>query len=111
MSENISRCEKYQVWKGQNNFPTQSPTRGERGNPQSGMEGGFCKIFGYNCNGPLTSNHQCDSESDDEDDEEEQVAPKGKILDAVQHLQEGEAMYKMLLQINASNPFMKKNSD
>ena len=46
--ENISRCEKYQVWKGQNNFPTQSPTRGERGNPQSGMEGGFCKIFGYN---------------------------------------------------------------
>ena len=21
---------------------------GERGNPQSGMEGGFCKIFGYN---------------------------------------------------------------
>ena len=66
-----------------------------------------------NCNGPLTSNHQCDSESDsdDEDDEEEQVAPKGKILDAVQHLQEGEAMYKMLLQINASNPFMKKNSD
>ena len=48
MSENISRCEKYQVWKGQNNFPTQSPTRGERGNPQSGMEGGFCKIFGYN---------------------------------------------------------------
>ena len=68
-----------------------------------------------NCNGPLTSNHQCDSESDsddeDYDDEEEQVAPKGKILDAVQHLQEGEAMYKMLLQINASNPFMKKNSD
>ena len=66
-----------------------------------------------NCNGPLTSNHQCDSESDsdDEDDEEEQVAPKGKIPDAVQHLQEGEAMYKMLLQINASNPFMKKNSD
>ena len=62
---------------------------------------------------PLTSNHQCDSESDsdDEDDEEEQVAPKGKILDAVQDLQEAEAMYKMLLQINASNPFMKKNSD
>ena len=61
-----------------------------------------------NCDGPLTSDHQCDSESDsdDEDDEEEQVAPRGKILDA-----EGEAMYKMLLQINASNPFMKKNSD
>ena len=62
-----------------------------------------------NCDGSLTSDHQCDSESDcdeeDDDDEEEQVA-EGERLKA-----EREAMYQMLLQINASNPFMKKNSD
>ena len=62
-----------------------------------------------NCDGSLTSDHQCDSESDcdeeDYDDEEEQVA-EGERLKA-----EREAMYQMLLQINASNPFMKKNSD
>ena len=62
-----------------------------------------------NCDGSLTSDHQCDSESDcdeeDDDDEEEQV-DEGERLKA-----EREAMYQMLLQINASNPFMKKNSD
>ena len=62
-----------------------------------------------NCDGSLTSDHQCDSESDcaeaDDDGEEEQVA-EGERLKA-----EREAMYQMLLQINASNPFMKKNSD
>ena len=62
-----------------------------------------------NCDGSLTSDHQCDSESDcdeeDDDDEEEQIA-EGERLKA-----EREAMYQMLLQINASNPFMKKNSD
>ena len=62
-----------------------------------------------NCDGSLTSDHQCDSESDcdeeDDDDEKEQVA-EGERLKA-----EREAMYQMLLQINASNPFMKKNSD
>ena len=62
-----------------------------------------------NCDGSLTSDHQCDSESDcdeeDDDDEEEQAA-EGERLKA-----EREAMYQMLLQINASNPFMKKNSD
>ena len=62
-----------------------------------------------NCDGSLTCDHQCDSESDcdeeDDDDEEEQVA-EGERLKA-----EREAMYQMLLQINASNPFMKKNSD
>ena len=67
-----------------------------------------------NCDGPLTSDHQCDSESDsdeedDEEDEEEQVAPKGKTQDELKA--EREAMFKMLLQINASNPFIKKNSD
>ena len=70
-----------------------------------------------NCDGPLTSDHQCDSESDsdeeddeeDEEDEEEQDAPKGKTQDELKA--EREAMFKMLLQINASNPFIKKNSD
>ena len=64
-----------------------------------------------NCDGPLTSDHQCDSKSDseeeddeEEDDEEEQLAPKRELLDP-----EGVAMYKMLLQMNAS--MMKKNSD